>query len=90
MTDGPNVTDTVQFDPAISWLGQLSVSENPPVPEILNGLPTKLSGLPPKLAIVMGWEALVPTFWDTFSVAGEKLMAEGRGVGSGTGVAPKT
>ena len=50
-----------------------------------------LSGLPPKLATVIVWVALaVPRFCENVNVGGEKLIAEGRGGGSGMGVAPKT
>ena len=50
-----------------------------------------LSGLPPKFVTVIVCEALVVlTFWEKVSEGGLKLIAEGRGDGSGTGVAPKT
>ena len=84
---GVNVTDTVQFDPAGRTAGQLFVSENPPLAERFN----PFSGLPPKFVMVMVCVALVvPIFCEKVNVGGEKLIAEGRGVGSGTGVAPKT
>ena len=86
VTVGVNVTETVQFDPAASWLGQELVSLNPPLAEKLE----RSSGLPPKLVMVMDWEELVPTFWEKFRVVGDNLMADGRGVGKGTGVTPKT
>src|SRR2546427_11976658 len=86
-TCGVNATDTVQFDPADRVAGQLSVSENPPPAARLN----PFSGLPPKFAMVMVWGALVvPVFCENVSVGGEKPIAEGRGAGSGMGVAPKT
>src|SRR5256885_2790396 len=86
-TCGVNATDTVQFDPADRVAGQLSVSENPPPAARLN----PFSGLPPTFAMVMVCGALVvPVFCENVSVGGEKPIAEGRGAGSGTGVAPKT
>jgi hypothetical protein len=43
------------------------------------------------LEIVMVWgELVVPTFCENVSEGGAKPIAEGRGLGSGTGVAPKT
>lgn len=85
--DGVNETLTVQFDPAASWVGQASVSANPPLAEMFD----KFSGLPPKFEIVTGCEGLdVPTFWEKVNVAGERLIAEGRGLGKGIGVTPKT
>jgi len=86
VADAVKVTVTVQFCPAISWLGQLFVSVNALLAEMFD----KLSGLPPKLEIVRGSEPLVPTFCEKFKVAGEKLMADGRGLGKGTGVMPNT
>ena len=84
---GVNVTDTVQLDPANRAAGQSFVSEKPSLVEKAN----PFSGLPPKLVMVMVWAALVvPTSCENVNVGGEKLIAEGRGVGSGTGVAPKT
>ena len=86
-TCGVNATDTVQLDPADRAAGQSFVSENPPPAERFN----PFSGLPPKFAMVMVWGALVvPVFCENVSVGGEKPIAEGRGVGSGMGVAPKT
>jgi hypothetical protein len=68
--------------------GQLLVSTKSPLAEI----PEKFSALPPKLVIVTGWELLdVPISWlPKVKVAGEKLIAEGRGLGNGMVVAPKT
>jgi hypothetical protein len=84
---GVNVTDTAQLDPADRTAGQSFVSENPPLAERL----IPFSGLPPKFVMVMVWGALAaPTFCENVNVGGEKLIAEGCGVGSGTGVAPKT
>ena len=85
---GVNVTDTVQLDPANRAAGQSFVSEKPSLVEKAN----PFSGLPPKLVIVTAWELLaVPMSWSAkVKVAGEKLIAEGRGLGTGTGVAPKT
>jgi hypothetical protein len=84
---GVNVTGTVQFDPAGRTAGQLFVSENPPLADRLN----PFSGLPPKFVMVIVWVALVvPMFCENVNVGGEKPIAEGRGVGSGAGVAPKT
>jgi hypothetical protein len=84
---GVNATDTVQLDPADRAAGQLFVCEKPlPASRV-----SPFSGLPPKLLIVRVWLGLVvPTFWENVNVGGEKPSAEGRGVGSGTGVAPKT
>ena len=87
VTGGVKVTLTVQFDPATSGLGQLLVSPNPLLAEKLD----KFSGLPPKLVMVTGWAGLeVPTFWEKSNVVGERLIAEGSGLGKGTGVTPKT
>jgi hypothetical protein len=84
---GVNATDTVQLDPADKAIGQLFVSENPPPAERFN----PFSWLPPKFVMVMAWGSLVvPTFCENVSVGGEKPIAEGRGVGSAMGVAPKT
>ncbi len=84
---GVNVTDTVQLDAANRAAGQSFVSEKPSLVEKAN----PFSGLPPKLVMVMVWAALVvPTSCENVNVGGEKLIAERRGVGSGTGVAPKT
>jgi len=84
---GVNVTDTVQLDPANRAAGQSFVSEKPSLVERVN----PFSGLPPKLVMVIVWAALVvPRFCENVNVGGEKLIAEGGGVGSGTGVAPKT
>jgi len=46
-------------------------------------MPEKFTGRPPKLVIVTGWELLeVPISWFAkVKVAGEKLIAEGRGLG---------
>jgi hypothetical protein len=50
-----------------------------------------LIGLPPKLVTVIVWgELVVLTFWEKVSEGGLKLIAEGRGAGTGTGVALKT
>ena len=84
-TVGAKVTETVQFEPGTSMLGQLFVSGNPPVDE----MPKMSSGLPPKFVMVTGWEGLVvPTFWEKSRVGGVKLIAEGRGLGSDRGTAP--
>lgn len=84
---GVKVTDTVQLDPADKTAGQSFVSAKAPLAEIFN----PFSGLPPKFVTVTVWVALVvPTFCENVSVGGEKRIAEGRGVGRGTGVAPKT
>ena len=83
--DGVKVTDTMQDDPACRVEGQLSVCEKPPAAATVS----PLNGLPPKLLIVTVCAALVlPTFWENVSVLGVNLIAEGRGVGSGTGTAP--
>ena len=42
------------------------------------------------MVIVTDWEELVPTFWEKFKLTGDNRMADGRGVGKGTGVTPKT
>ena len=82
-----NATDAVQLDPPDRAAGQLFVSEKPLLAERVS----PFRGLPPKLVMVIVWVALVvPTFCENVNVGGEKLIAEGRGVGSGTGVAPKT
>ena len=89
VTEGVNVTDTVQVDPPARGGWQLFVSPNPPLAEMLR----LVSGLPPKLVIVMDWlELVVPTFYVKFKVSGEKLIADGGGLGTGKGwgVAPKT
>ena len=84
---GVNVTDTAQFDPADRAPAHLSVSENPPLAARF----TPFSGLPPKFVMVMVCAALVvPIFCANVNVGGENLIAEGRGVGSGMEVAPKT
>jgi hypothetical protein len=81
------VTETVQVDPGISVSWQSCVSENPPLADSLN----PFNGLPPKLAIVMVWtEPVVPTFCENVNVGGNKLIADGRGLGRDIGVAPKT
>lgn len=85
-TDGAKDTETVQLDPPGRVVGQLLVSVNPPFAEIFE----KSSGLPPKLAMVRGRAPLVPTFWLKLKVAGAKLTAEGRGLGKGIEVTPKT
>jgi hypothetical protein len=55
-------------------------------------MPEKSNRLPPKLVIVTDWGLLeVPISWlPKVKVAGEKLSAEGRGLGNGKRVAPKT
>jgi hypothetical protein len=84
---GEKETFTTQDDPAGNWPGQALVSVNGPVVET----PERFSGLPPKLEIVTGWEGLtVPVFWEKARVGGDRLTAEGLGVGSGMGVTPKT
>jgi hypothetical protein len=84
---GVNVTDTMHVEPAGRTPAQLSVSANPSLADRLS----TSNVLPPKLAIVMVWGALVvPVFSEKVSAGGEKLIAEGRGVGTGAGVAPKT
>src|SRR5205807_5688100 len=77
-----------QLAPASSVPGQLFVSVKSPLGE----MPEKFSGLPPKLVIVTAWELLVvPISWSANVKAdGEALMAEGRGLATGAGVAPKT
>jgi hypothetical protein len=86
-TEGVNETFTVQLEPAARLLGQLFVSRNPEPAEIF----TEFSVLPPKLAMVIVWDGLVaPTFWEKSRVDGVNLMAEGCGLGSGTGVMPNT
>lgn len=86
MTDGAKVTATVQFDPTASVAGQLGAAVNPPLAEML----PKFNGVPPKLATVTVCEPLVPMFWVKFKWDGERLIAEGRGLGKGIGVIPKT
>jgi hypothetical protein len=84
---GVNVTATAQLDAGASTKGQLFVWKNPALADRLN----KFSGLPPKLEIVMLCAGLVvPAFCEKVNVEGEKPMAEGRGLGSRRGVAPKT
>jgi hypothetical protein len=84
---GVNVTDTEQFDPAVTTAGQLLVCENPPLDDRFN----PFSGLPPKFVMVIVCAGLVvPMFWEKLKDGGEKRIAEGGGEGSGTGVAPKT
>jgi len=46
-------TETVQLDPAMR-LAQVVVSINPPV----GAISEKASGLPPKLVMLTGWDAL--------------------------------
>jgi hypothetical protein len=77
----------VQLVAATRTDGQLLVWENTPDVAILN----PLIGLPPKLVTVTVWgELVVLTFWEKVSEGGLKLIAEGRGAGTGTGVALKT
>jgi hypothetical protein len=85
---GAKDTLAVQLAPAVRLLAQLLVTVKSP----LAAMPEKFSGLPPKLVIVTDWEALeVPMSWlGKVKVAGENLIAEGRGLGKGTGVTPKT
>jgi len=84
---GVNVTDTVQRYPPGRTAGQSLDSENPLLVEKLN----PFRGRPPKLVTVMVWPGLVvPTLCENVKVAGEKVIADGIGVGRGTGVAPKT
>ena len=85
---GAKDTLIVQLVPAARLFEQLLVSANPSLGEMLE----KFSRLPPKFVILTGWELLeVPVSWvPKVKVAGEKLIAEGRGLGNGTGVAPKT
>jgi hypothetical protein len=80
VTVGAKDTLTVQLAPAVRLFGQSLVTANSPLAE----MPEKFSGLPPKLVIVTGWELLeVPISWlAKVKVAGEKPIAEGRGVGS--------
>jgi hypothetical protein len=48
-------------------------------------------GLPPKFVTVIVWGGLVVlTFCEKVSESGLKLIAEGRGAGTGIGIAPKT
>ena len=83
---GVKVTDTVQLLPATNSAGQLLVCANPGLTATLLA---PLSGLPPKLAIVMVCAGLVvPTFCEILKPGGVKLMAEGRGVGKESGTAP--
>ena len=50
-----------------------------------------LIGLPPKFVTVIDWGGLVVlTFCEKVSEGGLKLIAEGRGAGTGTGVALNT
>ena len=85
--DGVNETATVQLVPATRTEGQLFVRENGPDVAKLK----LLIGLPPKFVTVMVWGLLVVvTFWEKVSAGGLKLIAEGRGAGIGTGVAPNT
>lgn len=50
-----------------------------------------LIGLPPKFVTVIVWGRLVVlTFCEKVSEGGLKLIAEGRGAGTGAGVALKT
>ena len=88
VTVGAKDTLAVQLAPATRLFGQLFVSAKSPLAEMLE----KFSGLPPKLVIVTGWELLeVPISWSAkVKVAGERPIAEGRGLGTGTGVTPKT
>jgi len=87
VADGVNVMETVQFAPGSRSVGQLSVSKNPSVVESVN----PFSGLPPKLVMTVFCAGLVvPTRWEKFNDGGEKLIAEGGGEDTGTGVAPKT
>jgi hypothetical protein len=84
---GAKETLTVQFDPAASTAGQLFVCWKPPFAETAS----PFSGLPPKFVMMMVCAGLVvPTFCENVSVGGLKPIAEGSGVGNGTGVAPKT
>src|SRR6266478_3271559 len=80
-TAGAKDTLAVQLAPATRLFGQLFVSGNPSLAAMLE----KFSGLPPKFVIVTGWELLeVPISWlAKVKVVGEKLIAEGRGLGSG-------
>src|SRR6202043_1156294 len=74
VTNGAKVTAAAQLDPATRTLGQpVGSTENPPLADML----PRFSGLPPKLAMVTDWDALVPMFSVKVSVAGEKLMADG-------------
>ena len=82
---GVKVTDTVQLAAGISTAGQLLVSANGAPAESVSPLML----LPPKLVTVMFCGALVePAFCENVRVAGVKLIAEGRGLGNGTGTAP--
>src|SRR5947209_5676795 len=49
--EGEKVTPTVQAAPAVRMVGQSGVMANTPFAEMLD----KVSGLPPKLLIVMDW-----------------------------------
>ncbi len=83
---GVNATDTVQLLPPTNIDGQLLLCPNPPLTATLFA---PNNGLPPKFAMVMVCGALgVPTFCEKSKPGGVKLMAEGRGVGSGMGTAP--
>lgn len=87
-TTGVNHTEIVQVEPGMRGEEQLFVAENPlPLVETFN----PFSGLPPKLVIVTVWGGLlVPTFCAKVKDAAEKLIAEGGGLDTGTGVAPNT
>jgi hypothetical protein len=81
------MTETVQFDPAFNTEGQLFVCVKGPLEVTFS----PYSGLPPKLLIVTVCAALgVPMFCVNVSEMGEKLTADGRGLGCGISVAPKT
>ena len=84
---GVNHTETEQLDPAARIEGQLLVSENPALPDTLN----PFSGAAPKLVMVIACaELVVPTSCENVNEVGAKRMAEGRGLGTATGVAPNT
>ena len=54
-------------------------------------IPEKFNALPPKLVTVIVCAGLVvPTVCENVKDIGVKLMADGTGLGSGTGVTPKT
>jgi hypothetical protein len=77
----------VQLVAATRTEGQLVVWENTPDVAILK----PLIGLPPKFVTVIVWGGLVVlTFCKKVSEGRLKLIAEGRGAGTGTGVALKT
>jgi hypothetical protein len=85
--DGVNETLTVQLVAATRTEEQLLVWENTPDAATLK----PLIGLPPKFVTLIVWGRLVVlTFCEKVSEVGLKLIAEGRGAGTGTGVAPKT